>query len=249
MPKRFPALLTLVVAGALALVVAAPAMGRSYDVTITDLTGGPSGGGQPFTPPVIATHTGKNAIFEVGQPASVGVREIAENGNLDPLLAQLEADPFNQISDFEHTNAPLVPAGNPGSGMFGNEVMFPIDAGNNATRLSWVSMLICTNDGLTGVNSLRLPGAVGKTTSKTTAGYDAHTELNTEDYLDIVPPCQGLIGPPSGEMGTTVSNPNLAEGGVIAHHGGILGVSGGDLIPSRHGWTDPVARIEVERTG
>jgi hypothetical protein len=48
-------------------------------------------------------------------------------------------------------------------------------------------------------------------------------------------------------MGTTVSNPSLAEGGVIAHHGGILG--GADLIPSRHGWTDPVARIEVERTG
>jgi hypothetical protein len=255
MPKRFPALLTLVVVGATALVFAAPAMGRSYDVTITDLTGGgPStGGGQPLTPPVVATHTGKNAIFQVGQPASVGVREIAENGNNNPLLAQLGADPFNQISAFKQVgtgamgDGPLVPAGNPGSA-FPNQVSFSINGSNNARRLSWVSMLICTNDGFTGVNSLRLPGAVGETTTKTTAGYDAHTELNTEDYADIVPPCQGLIGPLSGEMGTTVSNPAIAEGGVIAHHDGIdaRGV-GADLTQSRHGWTDPVARIEVER--
>jgi hypothetical protein len=247
MPKRFPAVLSLLAAGAIALVFAAPAMGRSYDVTITDLTGDPStGGGQPLTPPVIATHTGKNAIFTVGQPASVGVREIAENGNLDPLLAQLEADPFNQISDFEHGDVPLVPAGNPGSGMFGDQVTLSIDGSNNARRLSWVSMLICTNDGFTGVNSLRLPGAVGETTTKTTAGYDAHTEDNTEDFVDIVPPCQGLIGPMTAEMGTTLSNPALAEGGVISHHEGIFDLD--NLDSTIHGWTDPVARIEVERT-
>jgi Spondin_N len=251
MPKRFPAVLSLLAAAAIALVFAAPAMGRSYDVTITDLTGDPNtGGGQPLTPPVLATHTGKNAIFTVGQPASVGVREIAENGNLDPLLAQLEADPFNQISEVVHGDVPLVPAMNPGSANPA-AVTIPIDGSNNARRLSWVSMLICTNDGLTGVNSLRLPGAVGETTTKTTAGYDAHTERNTEDYADIVPPCQGLIGPisPIGEMGTTFSNPMLAEGGVISHHDGIdAGGVGEDLTQSRHGWTDPVARIVVERT-
>jgi hypothetical protein len=251
MRTRFPAVLSLVAAGAIALVFAAPAMGRSYDVTITDLTGGPSGGGQPLTPPVVATHTGKNPIFKVGQPASVGVREIAENGNLNPLLAQLEADPFNQISQFKQVGMkPLVPAGNPGSAVNPDDVMFSIDGSNNARRLSWVSMLICTNDGLTGVNSLRLPGAVGETTTKTTAGYDAHTEENTEDFVDIVPPCQGLIGPMTAEMGTTLSNPELAEGGVISHHDGIdAGGVGEDLTQPRHGWTDPVARIEVERTG
>jgi hypothetical protein len=241
--------LTVAAAGAIALVFAAPAMGRSYDVTITNLTGHPSGGGQPLTPPVVATHTGKNAIFKVGQVASVGVREIAENGNNNPLLAQLGADPFGQISDFKQAGAgPLVPAGNPGSGMFGDEVSFSIDGSNKAKRLSFVSMLICTNDGFTGVNSLKLPGAVGKTTTKSNNGYDTHTEINTEDYADIVPPCQGLIGETAGEMdpGTGVSNPALAEGGVIGHHGGILGVD--DLVPSIHGWTDPVARIEVERT-
>jgi hypothetical protein len=48
-------------------------------------------------------------------------------------------------------------------------------------------------------------------------------------------------------MGTGVSDPALAEGGVIQHHAGIEG--GSDLDPAIHGWTDPVARIRVKRTG
>jgi hypothetical protein len=80
-----------------------------------------------------------------------------------------------------------------------------------------------------------------------TAGYDAGTEINTEDFADIVPPCQGLIGVSSGEAGTGVSNPALAEGGVIHHHAGIQG--GADLVPAVHGWDvdEPVAEITVER--
>jgi hypothetical protein len=228
----------------LALASAAPAFGRTYDVTITDRTEG-----QPLTPPVVATHRGRHAIFEVGQPASVGVREIAENGNNAPLLAQLDADPFNQISHFKQAGSgPLVPAGKPGSAMFDDHVSFSIDAGRHAKRLSFVSMLICTNDGFTGADSVRLPGAVGDVERARTNGYDAHTEINTEDYADIVPPCQSLIGDDAGENdpGTDVSDPALAEGGVIRHHRGIQGVD--DLDPAIHGWTDPVARIKVKRT-
>jgi hypothetical protein len=108
-------------------------------------------------------------------------------------------------------------------------------------------MLICTNDGFTGVNSLSLPNKVGDSVTVLTAGYDAGTELNTEDFADIVPPCQGLVGVSSGEPGTGVSNPALAEGGVIHHHPGIAG--GADLVPAIHGWTDPVARVDVTAIG
>jgi hypothetical protein len=244
MPKRIAVLLTVLPATALALLFAAPAFGRSYDVTIMDLTDG-----QPLTPPVVATHGGKHAIFEVGQPASVGVREIAENGNNAPLLAQLDADPFDQISDFKQAgDGPLVPAGKPGSAMFDDRVSVTINASRKAQRLSFVSMLVCTNDGFTGIDSVKLPSAKGEVISKATNGYDAHTEMNTEDYADIVPPCQSLIGDNAGEndAGTGVSNPALAEGGVIRHHRGIQGTD--DLDPAIHGWTDPVARIKVERT-
>jgi hypothetical protein len=227
--------------GTLALAPSASAGEREYEVTITDETSG-----QPLTPPVVAAHHGKHAVFDVGQPASVGVREIAENGNSAPLLGFLDADPLDQFSGFaESSTGPLVPPGVPGDAMFDQSATLTVEAGRRANRLSFVSMLICTNDGFTGVDGLDLPGNVGKSTTEQTNSYDAFTERNTEKYADIVPPCQGLIGD-FGDPGTAVSNPALATGGVITHHAGIQG--GADLKPLLHGWEGPVATIEVERT-
>jgi hypothetical protein len=221
---------------------------RTYRITITNLTSG-----QPLSPPVVAIHRDRDQVFRVGQPASVGVREIAENGNNAPLLAFLEADPFDRISAFTQAGmTPLVPEGRPGgvqdppSGPeFPDSVTFEITAGRKADRLSFATMLVCTNDGFTGANSLRLPGRVGRSVTAGTAGYDAFTEINDEDFAHLVPPCQELIGVSSGEAGEGVSNPALAEGGVISHHQGIAG--GADLDPSIHGWDidEPVARIRV----
>jgi hypothetical protein len=212
----------------------------TYEMTIDDLTAG-----QPLTPPVVATHRAATGIFTVGQPASFALKEIAENGNLAPMLVQLGAD--KHVSDSVAAAAPLVPAGLPGSAMFGDSVTFTVTASEGAKFLSFASMLICTNDGFTGVDSLRLPKDVGDTVRVQSAGYDAGTELNTEDFADIVPPCQGLVGVSSGEPGAGTSNPALAEGGVIHHHPGIAG--GADLVPAVHGWMDPVAVITVERVG
>src|SRR6266542_5114415 len=118
---------------------------------------------------------------------------------------------------------PIVPEGLPGSAMFPDSVTFEISAELGARRLSWVSMLICTNDGFTGLDSIKLPAHVGDEVTALTAGYDAGTEINTEDFADIVPPCQALVGVSSGEPGTGTSDPALAEGGVIHHHEGMLG--------------------------
>jgi Spondin_N len=230
-------------AASLLLVPAAMATSREYEVTIENLTAG-----QAFSPPVAAVHKGKHAIFDVGEPASVGIREIAENGNNAPLVAQLEANPFGRIGGFVEGTAPLVPVGVPGDAMFDQSATLALTAPRNAHRLSLATMLICTNDGFTGLDSIALPHRVGQQKVRTSAGYDAHTEQNTEDYADLVPPCQGLIGDSSGEPGTGNSNPALAEGGVIAHHAGILGGIG-DLDPAIHGWTDPVAKVTVKRTG
>jgi hypothetical protein len=133
--------------------------------------------------------------------------------------------------------------------MFDDSTTFTITANRGANRLSFASMLICTNDGFSGVNGLKLPKRVGDVVTAATLGYDAGTEVNTEDFADIVPPCQSLIGVSSGEPGTGTSNPALAEGGVIAHHAGIAG--GSDLLPGVHGWDTnaPVASITVEATG
>ena len=214
----------------------------TYQVTITNLTGG-----QALTPPLLATHRRPLHVFEVGAPASFGVKEIAENGNLAPLAAALGAQ--EHVSAVVTGTAPLVPAANPGGTPFTDSVTLAITADRGAKYLSWVSMLICTNDGFTGVDSLRLPQKVGDTAEVSTAGYDAGTEVNTEKFTDIVPPCQLLInGINSPVGGTGTSNPALAEGGVIHHHTGIQG-GVGDLSFATHGWTDPVATIEVTRVG
>lgn len=64
---------------------------------------------------------------------------------------------------------------------------------------------------------------------------------------DLVPPCPVLSGVTSTDPGTGTSNPALAENGVIHHHAGIMG--GADLVPSIHGWTNPVAKVEISRVG
>jgi Spondin_N len=230
---------------ALALAVSAAAASApvaTYEVTIENLTNG-----QPLTPPLVATHRPATGIFDVGSPASFGVKEIAENGNLEPLRDQLEAD--KHVAGIAQGGMPLVPAGLPGSSVGPPTVTLTVTGSEGANRLSFESMLICTNDGFTGVSSLRLPVRIGDSVTVSTNAYDAGTELNTEDYADIVPPCQMLHGVTSGVPGTGMSNPALAEGGVIHHHPGIAGIADLDPDVDAHGWDDPVARVTVERIG
>ncbi len=202
----------------------------TYEVTIENLTTG-----QPYTPPIIATHRAATDIFTVGQPASFEIKEIAENGNLGPMMTLLGSD--KHVFDTEVALGPL---------LFGGSVTLTVTGAKGANFLSFASMLICTNDGFTGVDSLRLPKDIGEQVAVTTNGYDAGTEANTENYADIVPPCQGLHGV-NVEPGTGMSNyPALAEDGVIHHHAGIQG-GVDDLTLMTHGWSDPVAEVTVER--
>ena len=201
-----------------------PAATADYSVTIENLTDG-----QPFTPPVLVAHSGDMDLFETGEAASDEVRQIAENGNNDPLVAL--ANGSSAVVAVVAHDAPIMP---------GERATLSISA-PAGMYLSAVFMLICTNDGFSGVDSWMLP-ASGSQTVETNA-YDAGSEQNTEDFADIVPPCQGLIGVESDDEGTGMSNPALAEGGVITAHAGIQG--GDDLTVADHGWSGAVARITV----
>ena len=212
-----------------------PAATATYQVTIKNLTAE----GQPLTPPLAVTHRQPMSLFTVGEAASFELKEIAENGNLAEMLALL-GDAFH-VADF------TVAAGSPPPLLPGGSITFDLSADRGAQYLSFVSMLICTNDGFTGVDGLRLPVHLGGTVEATAGAYDAGTEVNTEDFADMVPPCPALTGVETDDAGTGASDPDLAENGVIHHHQGIQGVA--DLLPELHGWTDPVIWIEVKRTG
>jgi len=208
---------------------------RQYKVTITNLTSG-----QPFTPPVIATHTRKVKFFRLGRDSSAEIQAIAENGDNAPLIAALSSNEY--VHDIVVGTAPLIPSGNPGAVPFDSTASFYISSRGRARLLSIASMLICTNDGFTGVSSIRLPHRKRVVYA---VAYDARSEQNTEDFADIVPPCQGLIGVSSDDPGVGASNPLLAEGGFVIPHPGISG--GADLQPGVHNWSDPVAKIVIER--
>ncbi len=157
---------------ALAAVAASPAAGQqnvTYNVTIENLTSG-----QPFTPPVVVAHTSGADAFEVGQAASAELQAIAENGNNDPLVALLGGS--TAVLDSATGTAPVKP---------GESATLTVEA-PAGSLLSVVFMLICTNDGFSGVDSMTLPASGSETVDAN--AYDAGTEDNTEVFDNMVPP-------------------------------------------------------------
>lgn len=206
---------------------------RTYVITVENLTDG-----QPLTPPVLATHRAATSVFTVGRAASGGIRGLAENGDVPGLVGELgAADHIGGITVADAVG-PVLPGGS---------VTVEVSTSEGNQRLSIASMLICTNDGFTGVDSLKLPTGRDGSTTAYLGAYDAGTELNTEAFADLVPPCGPLTGVDSGGQGTGMSNPALAEGGVIAAHPGVAGVA--DLLPGLHGWADPVAKVTISLAG
>ena len=208
---------------------------KMYEVTITNLTPG-----QPITPPLLVTHSKDVGLFTVGEMAGNEIQQLAENGNLGPLVTSLQGK--SGVLDIVQGTAPLVPANNPGNTGFSHSETFVVSAEGKMNYLSFASMLICTNDGFAGIDTVKLPK--NQMTIYAEA-YDARTEMNTEDFVDIVPPCQGLIGVTSGDAGTGASNPAIAEDGVVIPHPGIFG--GDDLLESVHKWGNPVVKIDIVR--
>lgn len=221
------AVLVALLAMMFAVVGVSPAEGgseRTYRVTVTNVAGG-----QPLTPLVVAAHSGSTAVFSAGSAASAGVQSIAENGGVPDLVGELLANPG--VGDVAVAgSAPIAP----GATVYTEIVTTP-----GMRKLSVVGMLICTNDGFAGIDSLQL-NANGQTKVVYGFAYDAGTEVNTEDYQDLVPPCDGL-----GQTG--MSNPALAENGVVHPHSGIQGVA--TLDPAVHGWSGAVIRVEIEEVG
>jgi len=151
---------------------ASPSSTRWYDVTIANLTTG-----QPLSPGVVLTHSKNLSLFEAGTAASDGIRFIAENG--DPTTAAAELSGVVGVADLQTTSAPV---GMVGGSAFPSSLTLRIGARGNANHLSLALMLICTNDGFTGLDGVQLPGGFDPVSWDTPA-YDAGTEVNTEACL------------------------------------------------------------------
>ena len=207
-----------------------------YRVTIQNLTHG-----QPFSPPVAATHHRGIRMFKVGKLASDELAAIAQDGNEVPMFNLFKNS--DKVTDVVDVGRPLTPSGRVVA-TFTDSVTFEIKAAPG-DHFSLATMLICTNDGVLGLNAVRLPHS-GSAVHYLN-GYDAGRENNTEKSIDIVDPCSTLgpfplAGDPNGNRDAAVAT---IPPQVIHLHPGIKGV--GDLSVAQHGWIDPVAKVTITR--
>lgn len=193
----------------------------SYDITIENLAPatGP-GASQPLSPPVIATHQSDFRIFHIGGFASDEIRQVAEDAVNGPLLDLLNNS--GQVHDVQTGGGVILP---------GQSATVTIQANQNNHKVSFVSMLVNTNDAFTGMDKVNLPRKGSR--SFYLRAYDAGSEENTELTEHIPGPCCGnpLVRVPTEER--------------IRFHEGIQGT--GDLDPGVYGWDEPVAKVTIER--
>jgi hypothetical protein len=117
----------------------------------------------------------------------------------------------------------------------GKSVTVIVSAEHGAKFISVGSMMLPTNDGFIGVNSVEVPkrGSV----SYYSPGYDAGSEINDEICANIPGPTCGGAGPSPGD------DPD--NEGYVQIHRGTQGI--GDLTAAVYDWRNPVARITVSR--
>lgn len=205
----------------------------TYEVTVMNLTTG-----QPFSPGIVVTHAAGMSLFQMGARPSPGLIKLAEDGMpMDAIMAMKSMSGVGEAVVLSMPMMPIHRRGGPGP----TSATVRINAGPGETHLSLATMLVCTNDGFTGVSSMALP-TDSTPASMDVGAYDAGSEVNDERFVSIVDSC-GKVGPvmapPDG------NNNNLAEdGGVVRDHPGITGTGN---LTAAHRWTGPVARITVRR--
>ena len=209
-----------------------------FDVTVTNLTRGVY-----FTPLLIAAHPADTSLFTAGQAASASLQSMAEGGDISMLSADLAGLAATVVE-------------NPAAGLLGpgssTTATLNTDAAADNVLLSVVGMLLPTNDGFVGLNSITIPTEPGTYTFDVD-GYDAGTEANDEIRGSGAPgeagfPAPGPVDASSGMNGTGIAGAT-AEGFVHIHRN-VLGdteAAGGssDIDATVHRWLNPVARVTV----
>jgi hypothetical protein len=182
-----------------------------YQVKIENLTSH-----QILSPPVFISHDSSYRLFKLHEFASNELRLIAEDGNNGP--AAMRATYSRRVFDVQTAAGGILP---------GDSVTVTVRSPRGA-RLSLAAMLVQTNDGFAGVDSLRLNATSARTWDL--KALDAGTEANNE-MAAYVP------GPPFGGMLRDATHQR------IRYHSGIQG--GADIDPAVYGWSGPVAKLTI----
>jgi len=196
-----------------------------------------------FTPIIVAAHPPGTHMFQPGTVASTELQTIAEGGDVGSMATLLQ----NLGASVATGDGLLAPGGS---------ASFTVEGSDQNSVLSLSAMILPTNDGFVGLDSVALPAGSGSATFTYYAnGYDAGTEANDELVGSGAPGEAGFPAPPpvvasgTGTGGSGVSD--RIEGSISVHKGtlGDLDPNGGasDINSSVHGWLNPIAQVTISR--
>ena len=216
-----------------------PAAAADFSVTLINTTHGAY-----FTPLLITAHEAGVHLFELGEAASTELQAMAEGGDIPGLETAVGGADDDTVVD-------------PAGGLLGPGASTRADFNTDATGnpvLSLVAMILPTNDGFVGLDSLSIPDTPGTYIYHLNA-YDAGTEANDEAVVGGdggVPGTPGIPADPGGHAGENATGVTTAEANTSVHiHRGNLGdtdAAGGisDLDSRAHRWLNPVAKLIID---
>ncbi|SFK28849.1 Spondin_N [Nitrosomonas aestuarii] len=154
------------------------------------------------------------------------LKEIAEAGNLGPIIAILDHESIQNFVSYTVGNG-LLPGGR-------KQTVELLDVDETLSNISLFAMMLPTNDGFIALNNMELP-RTGSVRYHLNA-YDAGTETNTESCADIPGPlCEG-----------TAQSPDDTGEGFVHIHRGIKGLTA-TVNPAEYDWKNPVAVVTITR--
>ncbi len=225
----------LITTSLLAILASTTVEAQELDITITNLTHG-----SHFTPLLVAAHAATTQLFAPGKTASANLQAMAEGGDISGLSSDVDAAGADKVA-------------NPAGGLLapGASTSFSLSTQDGNDYLSLVAMVLPTNDGFVGMNSLPIPTAAGSYTYQVNA-WDAGTEANDEIVNgNGAPGMAGIPADPLGKNGTGATGVATADDNQNIHiHRGVIGdtdPAGGpsDLDSRIHRWLNPVASITI----
>jgi hypothetical protein len=200
---------------------------RSYRIEVTNATYN-----QPLSPVAAALHGEGFAFWRAGEAASSALEELAEGGDNTALLDAAAAS--DQVLDSAGGSAPIAPGA--------SETLTLTSQAQGDLYLSVATMLVNTNDAVTGVAGLPLSGlAAGESVAVHGRVYDAGTEANSETAGTIPGPADGGVGFDAARD----------DRDFVAIHPGVVSADDGlttSVLDESHRWLGPGCRVRVTRT-
>ncbi len=206
-----------------------PAM-ASYDVTVTNLTNA-----QPLSPVAVIAHRDGYSVFTIGMPATAGLENLAEGGDNSMLIMEADAD-ANVLASGSGA-APIGPAGSE------TVTIEVLESDVPSLRFSVSTMLVNTNDAISGLNGVDVSGlAEGDAWTGRAIVYDAGTEADTE--------AAGTIpGPADGGEGFNAARDDSDDR--VTMHAGVITQDDGlatSALTGQHRFDNPAVMVQIERT-